>query len=165
MKRVMFVGCPGSGKTTLSEKFAAKMGLPLVHLDHLFWLPGWVQRHKAEFEELVKAELAKEEWVMDGNYGSTMELRVQRADMVVFLDFNRFFCIYRVLKRTWQQQYDQAEGCPQKVDWEFIGFILFNYPKRSRRVTLELMQKYPDIKWHHLKGPRGVKRFMKEFGL
>ena len=165
MKRVMFIGCPGAGKTTLSEKFAKKVGLPIVHLDHLFWKPGWVQRDKPEFEDLVRAELAKDEWVIDGNYGSTMEMRAARADAVVFLDFNRLFCVYRVIKRTLEQKYVQADGCPQKVDWEFVSFILFDYPKRSRRVTLELMEKYPDIAWYHLKGPSGVKRFMKEFEL
>ena len=70
-----------------------------------------------------------------------------------------------MIKRTLEQKYVQADGCPQKVDWEFINFILFDYPKRSRRVTLELMEKYPDIAWYHLKGPRGVKRFMEEFEL
>lgn len=165
MKRVMFIGCPGAGKTTLSEKFAKKVGLPIIHLDHLFWKPGWEMVDKPHFKELVAAEIAKDEWVIDGNYGSTMEMRAERADTVVFLDFNNVFCLYRVIKRAIQNKRPQAEGCPQRVDWEFAKFILFDYPKRSRKTAYKLIEQQPETAWYVLRNPRDVKRFMKEFEL
>ena len=165
MKRVLFIGCPGAGKTTLSKKFAAKADLPLVHLDQLFWKPGWVERSDEEFHAALDAVLAQDEWVIDGNYGSSVEKRLQRADTAVFLDFNNIFCVYRVCKRALMREGFQAEGCPQKVDWEFIHHMLFIYPKRARKIREEYMEKYPEIAWFRLKNRRAVKRFMLEFDL
>jgi adenylate kinase family enzyme len=99
MKRVVVIGSGGAGKSTFSRRLHAATGLPLIHLDRLFWRPGWTEMPNEEWratnEMLVKAEA----WIIDGNYGGTMDVRLAAADTIIFLDLPRLVCLYRVLKR------------------------------------------------------------------
>ena len=115
MKRVLIVGCSGAGKSTLARELSSIVDVPLVHLDHLFWMPGWIERTTSEFDQLLQTELEKECWIIEGNYKRTLPHRLQFADTVIFLNFNRWICAWRALKRWIFQQGEQAKGCPQKV--------------------------------------------------
>jgi len=161
-KRIMIMGCAGSGKSTLARQIGEAYNLPVVHLDTLFWLPGWIINPDKEQEMTEAAD--KPEWVMDGNYSSTMEHRIERADTVIFLDYGRFRCLYRVTKRRlkWhgKSRPDITEGCNEQLDREFIKWI-WGYPKRSRVATLELMKKIePPKQAYHLKGNKAVREFV-----
>lgn len=81
------IGSPGAGKSTLAAEVARRTGLPLVHLDRLYWRAGWVESDKAEFVERVRETVAAPRWVIDGNYGGTLPIRLERADTVLWLDF------------------------------------------------------------------------------
>ena len=87
MQRVLVIGSPGAGKSTLSHALAARTGLPLHHLDRMFWLSGWIERDRDEGRAVLKQVLAQDRWIIDGNYGSTLPLRIARADTVVWLDY------------------------------------------------------------------------------
>lgn len=134
MRRIMIMGPPGSGKSTLAVELGKRLNLTVVHLDSLFWNPGWVETPQAVMEQKTREIAAAERWVIDGNYTNYIEPRFARADAVIYLDFGRWHSLWRVAKR-WlhyrgQTRPDLGEGCPEKLDREFITFI-WNYPKKK----------------------------------
>ena len=164
MERVIIIGCGGAGKSTLARKMGEKTGLPVVHLDKLFWKPGWVERTPEEFDPLMEAELAKETWIMDGNFNRTMPQRVQRCDTIIYLDFSRLACLWGVLKRDITTygtvRPDMGEGCPERVDLEFLKWV-WNYNKNKRERNYRLLNEATHAETIVLKNRRMVKRFLK----
>lgn len=128
MQRILVIGSPGAGKSTLSHELAARTGLPLFHLDKLFWRPGWVERDRDEGRAELAEVLAGERWIIDGNYGSSLPLRIARADTVVWLDYPTWLCFGRVFTRWWQYRGrarpDMTEGCPENLNLEFLLYVL-----------------------------------------
>ncbi|MES2626184.1 MAG: AAA family ATPase, partial [Pseudomonadota bacterium] len=86
MQRIAIIGCGGSGKSTLANTLGQKLGLPVHHLDQLYWRPTWIETPKAEWESLQQQLCNQPAWIIDGNYGGTMDLRLAAADTVIFLD-------------------------------------------------------------------------------
>ncbi len=143
MQRVLIIGCSGSGKSTLSTQLQPILKLPLIHLDRYFWKPNWEAAQDEEWDQRVAEFAAGEEWIIDGNYSRTLDLRLRRADLIIWLDMPRRVCLYRVIKR-WIQYYgrtrpDLNEGCPEKIDWAFLRWI-WNYPTRTRSRTIGKLQ-------------------------
>ena len=142
MRRVLVIGSGGAGKSTLARRIAARADLPLVHLDRLYWHPGWVPTPPREWEQTVAGLLAGESWVIDGNYGGTMEMRLAAADTVVFLDTPRVTCLIRVARRAlWRRgapRDDIAPGCPENLAWEFVRWI-WSYPASRRPGVLSML--------------------------
>ena len=91
-QRVLVLGCCGSGKSTFARRLGALTGRPVVHLDKLFWKPGWIQAAKEEFYTLLIEALSRDAWIIDGNYSSTLPLRLESCDQVVYFDFPRLVC-------------------------------------------------------------------------
>lgn len=96
----MVIGSGGAGESTLSRRIATATGLPLVHLDRLYWRPGWVPTPTKEWHRVVELAVAADRWVIDGNYGRTLDVRFAAADTVVFLDVPRLRCLARIVKRA-----------------------------------------------------------------
>lgn len=143
-QRIMILGGPGSGKSTLARHLGETLGLPIIHLDAVFWRPGWVEPDKAAFVQEV-ATLAQEDcWVMDGNYTKTWPARMARADTVIFLDVSLPRRLLRVLQRTRtyrdQTRPDLAPDCPEKIDLEFLRYIIA-YGSSGRLRALRLLDK------------------------
>lgn len=128
MQRVLIIGSPGAGKSTLAHAVAARTGLPLFHMDRLHWLAGWIERDRDEALAQVQQVLAQERWIIDGNYGSSLPLRIKRADTVVWLDYPTWRCLGRALKRWWQHRGqtrpDMTEACPERLNLEFLLYVL-----------------------------------------
>ncbi len=124
MKRVMVIGGPGSGKSTLARRLHAITGLPLFHLDQLYWRPGWRITPKDEWERLMAVLAARDEWIMDGGYRNSFHIRMPRADTIVWLDLPRRIAFPRVLKRIalgyGRVRADLSPGCPERLDWDFL---------------------------------------------
>jgi len=99
MRRVLVIGSGGAGKSTFARRLAQCAGLPLIHLDAIYWKPGWLETPKEEWTQVVESLLAGERWVMDGNYGGTLEQRLASCDTVVFLDLPRSLCLWRAAVR------------------------------------------------------------------
>ena len=112
MRRVLVIGCPGAGKSTLTRALAETLGLPAVYLDRLWWKSGWINRTRAEFDARLDAALAGDAWVMDGNYLRTLPRRLERCDAVLFLDYPRRLCLFRALRRIlrWRGRTRPAHG-------------------------------------------------------
>lgn len=149
MKRVLIIGSGGAGKSTLARRLGEKTGIEVIHLDKLFWHPGWVRTEKKEWLEIVRRAIEKESWIMDGNFGSTLEMRARAADTIVFMDIPRHICIYRILKR-WvmynrDTRPDMAEGCEERFDWEFFIWV-WDYPTRSKPEKELVLSRYANEK-------------------
>jgi adenylate kinase family enzyme len=164
MQRVLVIGSGGSGKSTVAKEIASRLRLPLIHLDALYWHPGWRATDKTAWEGVVRELIATPCWVMDGNYGGTLDVRLARCDAVVFLDLPRVVCLWRVLKRWLQfrgrSRPDMAPECPEQVSWEFVNWI-WTYP-RSRRpgILRRLARLRADQRAIVLSSDRAVRRFL-----
>ena len=141
MKKIIVIGCPGSGKSTLSRELHSKTGIPLYHLDMLNWNADRTTVEKSVFLERLSDVLEKDEWIIDGNYGSTMELRMQRCDTILFLDYPLDVCLDGVSKRRGQPRSDMPWKETGQDDEEFIRFIK-NYNSQSKPHVMELLQNY-----------------------
>lgn len=147
MNRIVVLGCSGSGKSTFSQRLGARLGLPVRHLDAFFWKPGWRQVDAETFDATVRELAAEELWIIDGNYSRTLDLRLERADTVFLLDFPRYLCLYRVIKRRLQYsgrtRADMGEGCVEKLDFPFLRWV-WQFRKRSRPKLLARLERFKD---------------------
>ena len=164
MKRVIIIGCGGAGKSTLARKMGELTGIPVIHLDQLFWKPGWVERTREEFDPMIQRELEKEAWIMDGNFRRTLPQRIQRCDMVIYLDFSRMSCLLGVLKRVLttygKVRPDMGEGCPERMDFDFMKWV-WNYNQNKRESNYRLLNEATHAETVVLKNRRSVRRFLK----
>src|SRR5687767_2595929 len=124
MKRVLVIGPGGAGKSTFAKRLGELLGIEVKHLDRLYWRAGWQESAKDEWLDKVKELASEESWIMDGNYGGTLEVRVRRSDTIVFLDLPRLLCLWRITKRRFlysgRSRPDMAEGCTERLNWEFV---------------------------------------------
>ena len=165
MERILIIGCSGAGKSTLARKLGQLTGLPVVHLDSLFWKPGWVESSREELDARILAAMEDAQWILDGNYCRTLPMRLQRCDHVVFFDFPRWLCLWGVLKRVvsgyGRVRPDMPEGCPERFDWEFLVWI-WNFPKNVRPRILLALENAPDIPVTVLKNRRDGSKFLEQ---
>ena len=140
MRKVMIMGCPGSGKTTLARKLSCKLNLPLVHLDVLNWRDHWQPVSTEEFDALLLQEVRKEAWIIDGNYLRTMECRLDACDTVFFLDYPLEICLEGAKARIGTVREDMP-WVETEFDEEFRQWIL-DFPKDQTPVIYELLKKY-----------------------
>lgn len=149
MKRVLIIGSGGAGKSTLARRLGETTGIEVIHLDKLHWRAGWTEPSKDEWLKIVENAVKKESWIMDGNFGGTMELRLQYCDTVIFLDFPRTLCIYRALKRWTKYRNtnrpDMSEGCHEKIDLEFLGWI-WNFQETAKPKIEERLRRFESEK-------------------
>jgi len=127
MRRIMLVGCGGAGKSRLARLLGQKLALPVIHLDVHFWRPGWQAPEHEAWRAQLSALVAGSNWVMEGNYINTFDIRMPRADSLVWLDYPRTTCMRRVLMRTLKgygrTRPDLAPECPERFDREFLSFV------------------------------------------
>ena len=164
MKKILVIGSGGSGKTTVAKEIAERTGLPLIHLDQLFWHPGWVPTPDQAWDRVIAEISARDEWIMDGNYGRTLPVRLEVADTVVFLDLPRLVCTWRIVKRhlryARRTRPDAAPGCPERLTWEFVSWV-WTYRSRRRSDILRRLDAVREQKQVMvLRSQREVQRFL-----
>lgn len=137
MQRIVILGNAGSGKSTLARKLGKRLKLPVVHLDRLFWEPGWAEPDAEQFRSRVRSALATDSWVCEGNYARrTFDLRLGRTDLIIWLETSRLTCFLRVVIRSVlnRPRPDLPAGCTEKLDREFFAFLryVWNFDRDSR---------------------------------
>ena len=141
MKKIIIIGCPGSGKSTFSRALHEKTGIPIHHLDMMFWNADRTTVEKPVFLERLQAAMAQDEWIIDGNYASTIEQRLAACDTVFFLDYPVEVCLDGIRARRGQPRSDMPWYETDEEDADFIGFIK-SYNTESRPEVLALLEKY-----------------------
>ncbi len=164
MKKIMLIGSGGAGKSTLARRLGAALGLEVIHLDKLHWLPGWTSPPKDEWRKKVQTLVEKDEWVMDGNFNGTMEMRMAACDTVIYMDFPRLVCVYRAMKRVFkyynQTRPDMGEGCRERLDFEFLRWV-WTFPKSDKPTIEERLKRFGDGKTIiRLRSPKEVEDFL-----
>jgi adenylate kinase family enzyme len=149
MRRILVVGSGGSGKSTLSRRLGNALKVPVIHLDSLYWKPGWIEPNKAERTQTIRRVIAE---------------RIEACDTIVFLDLSRLICLWRVLRRLaahrGKARPEMPDGCPERLNIGFLWWI-WTYPARTRRKVLALLEKYRSTKnVIYLRTRQDVERFV-----
>ncbi len=165
MKRILIIGCGGAGKSTLAWQLGEKLDIPVIHLDQLWWRPGWTHISREEFDAALLTEVQKERWIMDGNFDRTMPLRLPYCDTIIYLDFSRWACLMGVAKRILttygKVRPDMGEGCPERLDWEFLKWV-WNFNKEKREKNYRLLKEAEGVETIVLKNRRQVRKFLED---
>lgn len=163
--RIILVGSAGSGKSFIAKKLADITGYPLTHLDNEFWQPGWVKTPRVEWIEKQNRLMSGEQWIIDGNYDSTMELRFNATDLVIFLDINRFVCMYSAWRRHGKKRSDLPDYLDEKKNFEFMEFLrwIWIFPKTGRKTILDLHRQYPDKPFLVIKNRKEIRKILTEW--
>ncbi|TIO08328.1 AAA family ATPase [Mesorhizobium sp.] len=166
MQRIVILGNAGSGKSTLAREVGERLKLPVVHLDKLFWGPGWSKPQYEVFRARVSEAISGDDWVCEGNYHwQTFDLRLPRADLVVWLDTPRTTCLSRVVLRSAlnRPRPDFPAGCSERLDKEYLSFLryIWNFDRNSRpHIEAERLARGPLVPVMRLRGSRQISDFV-----
>ena len=156
-------GC--AGKSTFAEELGRRTSLPVIHLDHHFWKPGWVETPSDEWERIQAELVAPDQWIIDGNYGATFDVRFARADTVVILQPPAPSCIAGALHRSLRHRGKavQAAECPERVDADFLRWI-WRYKRDSRPWMDKALVRHGHLAVVELRSRRQAQEFLSRVG-
>ena len=168
-RRVVVTGTAGAGKSTFSRALSAKTGLPVIVLDVQFWMPGWAKPTEAEWREKQKGLLAGDDWIADGNYTATLDLRLERADTVVFLDMRWWICVWRALVRGVRMRpvgFELPNGCDEsrsrrlRDEW-WLAWRIWRVRRSEREIELKIISQHgKHAAMYVLRSKRAVREFL-----
>ena len=151
--KIAVIGYSGAGKSTLARKLGKLFRCPVLHLDRIQFEPGWKERDRAAAKRMAEEfldENAKGGWIIDGNYtGFSQERRLKEADLIIFMNYPRWICLWQALMRSriykGRTRADMADGCIEKMDWEFVWWILHKGRNRKKRCQYrEIVERYQE---------------------
>lgn len=164
--RIAVLGYSGAGKSTLARALGERYTIPVLHLDTVQFTPGWLERDREEAQRMVHAFMENPEWVIDGTYSKfEYQRRLEEADQIIFLDFPRFTCLFRAVRRYFsfrgKHRPDMADGCNEKLDPEFVWWLLWKGRTRKKQERFQcILDTYPE-KTVVLKNQKGLDRYLK----
>ncbi|WKA60105.1 DNA topology modulation protein [Planococcus shenhongbingii] len=164
MKKIAVIGSGGSGKSTFSRKLGKKLSIEVFHLDAVLWKPDWEAVTKEQQKIIQHQLIAKSQWIIDGNYNGTLDIRLRAADCIIFMDLPRSLCLYRVLLRMVRyrnkQRPDMATGCEEHFNFSFLKWV-WMYPIDKRPGVLKKLEQYHGKKEIIiLKSPKEAQQFL-----
>lgn len=143
MNRIMVLGCCGAGKSTLSKKLGEITGLPVIHLDQYYWKPNWTESEAQEWSSIVTDLAERPQWIIDGNYGGTIDIRIEKADTIIYLDYSTMQCLWRITKRILKYKGkvrpDMPDGCRERFDLAFYHYVATYNLIRRKKMLKKLM--------------------------
>ena len=166
--KIAIIGSPGSGKSTLAFKLHKILHIPLFHIDQYFWKPGWQRPDREEFRKIHEQLCDAPEWIIEGMAISHFEYRINKADVIIFLDVPLYVCLYRIFKRAifnfGKVRFSSAPGCEERwPDHEFLTYV-WNFNKKQKPAVLDLFKKYQkDKKIFVIKNKRDLDELIKSF--
>ncbi|MBQ15100.1 MAG: DNA topology modulation protein [Gammaproteobacteria bacterium] len=142
MNKIAVIGCGGSGKSCFSQELGRRLAIPVHHLDRIFWQPNWNPMDKSKFLDAQQQIFTTDSWIIDGNYGGTMQPRLAAADAIIFLDLSTLSCLWGVIKRYFKYRNktrpDMGTGNKERLTLEFIHWILFYRSTRRPKIITKL---------------------------
>ena len=165
--KISIVGYSGSGKSTLASKLGVFYDVPVLYLDKVQFLPNWIDRDEQEAKDIIKKFLDDNQngWIIDGNYIKRhLDERLSQSDKIIFLNFNRFVCFFRALKRRiiykGKSRESMTIGCDEKFDYSFMKWILIDGRTKQRKEKyLEIKNTYKD-KFIEIKNQKQLDEFV-----
>ena len=144
VKKIMVIGISaGVGKSTFARKLGEALHIKIYYLDTIYWKPNWVEAPEEEFLKNQQEIVSEDQWIIEGNYNSTFEIRAEQADTIIYLELPLLVCLYRVIKRrimnNGKTRPDMGEDCKEKIDWAFLKFIITTYYPRKRKMEERFM--------------------------
>lgn len=141
MKKILIFGSCGAGKSTFAKRLHELLGIEIIHLDQHYWKPNWTKTESEEWQKRIAEFIRGEQWIMDGNYRSTMDLRLPQADTVIWLDFPPVVCFYRLFKRRLKNnRVDELDGCRERVTFELLKWVLWKFPRENRKDIIKRLE-------------------------
>lgn len=161
MQRVMIIGCGGSGKTVLARQLGARLDIAVTHLDGVYFDADWNRLDGDAFAHLQRELVAADRWIIDGNYASTMAIRLARADTVIFLDLPTWVCLWGIAARRWRYRGGQhPDGVYDRISWSVIAYV-WGYRRRMRPRVTRMVDAYAaETRYIRLTSRRSVTRFL-----
>lgn len=162
--RIMIFGRSGSGKSIYAKKLSEETGIPVYHLDKYFFKHDWVERDYQEFLTLQQGLVNQESWIIDGNSTRSLEMRYQRANIVLYFCFPKLISLFRLFKRLFTKDFridDRAPGCKENVRWCLIKYM-WTFEQRVRDQIYFLKKKYPEVKFYRISTMHELKRTNQE---
>ena len=165
MKKLIIIGSPGAGKSTLATKLGSILGIPVVHLDSFFWKPGWLRTTKNErLAILEEITVYHNHWILDGNYENVIDYQLGITEGVILFNFPRYVCYWRVIKRRLsyigKAHPEIAPGCPDKIDWDLLRTI-WSYPSAEGKIIREkILNNQRELHVIELRSTKEAERFI-----
>ncbi|GAC1688633.1 MAG: DNA topology modulation protein [Ktedonobacteraceae bacterium] len=164
MEKIVIVGSPGAGKSTLAQALGDILDIEIIHLDRYFWQPGW-NEHSRKTRIVRQQQLIREKyhWIIEGTYLSSSEPRLNAADTIIFLDIPPLLCLYRLIKRhiEWRgrSRSDIPEGCTDRLDLKCL-LKVFAFPLRGRFTLDKKLRNYPSKSVFQLHSKKEIEDFL-----
>lgn len=160
----MIFGLPGSGKTTFASFLSKELGLPLYHLDRYFFEANWKERNYEEFLSIQERFVQTERWIIDGNATKSLDMRWKRADLVIYFRFNRFLCLWRLIKRVFFSSdfEDTPDGCFKGIRWKLISYMWTFHKKRGLPAIETFKEIYPKASFRIVSSSKDKKMLERE---
>lgn len=146
VKKISIIGGPGTGKSTLSKNLGKVLDLPVYHLDAIDHLENWKTRDSKERDEIILQKVNEAEWVMDGTYTGTLEKRVEKSDMIIFLNYSKLARLKGIFSRYFKfrgKERPEIPGCKEKLEKNFVKFTI-NWDKEKGKKVKEILKRHPD---------------------
>lgn len=161
MKKIIILGCPGSGKSTFAKKLEKSIGLPLIHLDNIWWKPDKTNISRSEFDTVLASIIVKDNWILDGDYSRTYEVRMKACDTIFFLDYSEDECMSGIQARVGIERSDMP-WIEDQLDPELVEEV-HRYREKNRPMVLKLLEKYREKEIYVFKNREETEAWLKAF--
>jgi len=162
--RISIIGGAGTGKTTLSNLLSEKYNIPVTHIDGIHHLKNWRVRDKAERDKIILDIVAKEKWIIDGTYKDTIKQRLEKSDLIIWLDYSTFAQVKGILKRFLKnpgKEKPEIPGCNERLNLEFLKYVI-DYRKKKRHFVVEAIESIDQSKVLVFTKQKKLNKWLKE---